>query len=153
MTPEQLAAGAASAGFGTGNVSSAPTGLGALSLPIPVTGYLDAIKARGTLRIGLDPSYPPFESLSDGKYSGYDIDLAKAGDMNLLVRPGDVITVRPRENLLAVYRLLSVDTSTEPVDWVNFDSETLRATVQGLPGPADFSLPVNVNLVTEFLSR
>jgi hypothetical protein len=45
LTPEQLAAGAASAGFGTGNVSSAPAGVNALSLPIPVTGYLDAIKA------------------------------------------------------------------------------------------------------------
>jgi len=44
----------------------------------PPDRYLDAIKARGTLRVGLDPSYPPFESRRDGQYAGYDIDLAKA---------------------------------------------------------------------------
>ena len=33
------------------------------------------------------------------------------------------------------------------------DLETLRATVQGLPGPSDISLPVDANIVVEFLSR
>jgi small subunit ribosomal protein S4 len=33
------------------------------------------------------------------------------------------------------------------------DRETLRATVQGLPGPSDISLPVDINTVVEFLSR
>src|SRR3954464_9832068 len=44
----------------------------------PPDRYLDAIKARDTLRVGLDPSYPPFESLSNGQYAGHDIDLARA---------------------------------------------------------------------------
>jgi ABC-type amino acid transport substrate-binding protein len=44
----------------------------------PPDRYLDAIKARGTLRVGLDPTYPPFESLSDGQYVGHDIELANA---------------------------------------------------------------------------
>lgn len=83
----------------------------------------------------------------------FQVNGVKVTSPSYVLRPGDVITVRPRENLLNVYRLLSVETATEPVDWITFDSETLRATVQGLPGPADFSLPVNVNLVTEFLSR
>jgi len=83
----------------------------------------------------------------------FQVNGVKVTSPSYVLRPGDVITVRPRENLLNVYRVLSVETSTQPVDWINFDSETLRATVQGLPGPTDFSLPVNVNLVTEFLSR
>ena len=37
--------------------------------------------------------------------------------------------------------------------WLNFDGETLRATVAGIPGPGDYSLPVDVNIVVEFLSR
>src|SRR5438477_11337886 len=54
----------------------------------PPDRYLDAVKSRGTLRVGLDPSYPPFESLRDGQYVGYDVDLAKAiaSDMGVQVQ-------------------------------------------------------------------
>ena len=38
-------------------------------------------------------------------------------------------------------------------DWVTYDTVTLRATMVGLPGPGDFSLPVDVNIVVVFLSR
>ncbi|MFM9117198.1 MAG: 30S ribosomal protein S4, partial [Planctomycetota bacterium] len=69
------------------------------------------------------------------------------------IRPGDVITVRPRENLLDRYRGMSAEGSPESLDWVTFDPETLRATVQGNPGPSDISLPVDANIVVEFLSR
>ncbi len=69
------------------------------------------------------------------------------------VRPGDIVTVRPRENLLNLYRGLASDASTEAMEWLNFDSDTLRATVQGNPGAGDISLPVDVNMVVEFLSR
>jgi ABC-type amino acid transport substrate-binding protein len=44
----------------------------------PPDRYLNAIVERGSLRVGLDPTYPPFESLSDGQYVGYDVDLARA---------------------------------------------------------------------------
>ena len=70
-----------------------------------------------------------------------------------VLRPGDVITVRNRENLLMLYRGLSDQSQGERLDWVAFDSETLRATVQGTPGQSDISLPVDVNMVVEFLSR
>jgi hypothetical protein len=62
LTPEQLAAAAASAGFGTGNVPTASVGSGALDLPIPVTGYLDAIKApRAPTRAEVLASLTPVE--------------------------------------------------------------------------------------------
>jgi ABC-type amino acid transport substrate-binding protein len=44
----------------------------------PPDTYLQAIQKSSTLRVGLDPTYPPFESLSGGQYAGYDVDLAKA---------------------------------------------------------------------------
>ncbi len=69
------------------------------------------------------------------------------------LRPGDVITVRRREKLLNLYRHLADDSNTQPPDWVTFDSETLRATVQGVPSREDVSLPVDVNTVIEFMSR
>lgn len=69
------------------------------------------------------------------------------------VRPGDVITIRPRENLQNLYRSIVTEHSTEPVEWLTFDGETLSTTVAGAPGPEDISLPVDANTVVEFLSR
>lgn len=69
------------------------------------------------------------------------------------VRAGDLITVRPRDNIQNLYRGLLAESATEPLDWVTLDAETLSATVQGLPSPEDISLPVDVNVVVEFLSR
>jgi len=77
----------------------------------------------------------------------------KVDKPSYLVRPGDVISVRPRENLKNVYRSFLAEHSVEPIDWVSFDAENLEATVQGMPGPSDISLPVDVNTVVEFLSR
>lgn len=83
----------------------------------------------------------------------FQVNGTKVTKPSYMLRPGDVVTVRSRENLVDLYRNLSTDSQTQPLDWVKFDAETLRATVQGHPGPSDISLPVNVNIVVEFLSR
>ncbi|MCL4202718.1 MAG: 30S ribosomal protein S4 [Pirellulaceae bacterium] len=83
----------------------------------------------------------------------FQVNGRKVTKPSYLLRPGDVITVRPRENLLNMYRHLSDESQGESLDWVSFDSDTLRATVQGQPGPSDISLPVDMNVVIEFLSR
>ncbi len=70
------------------------------------------------------------------------------------LRPGDVITVRPKNNLLTYYKgVRERGVEGEGIEWVSLDSETLTATVQGKPGPSDISLPVDANTVVEFLSR
>ncbi len=78
---------------------------------------------------------------------------AKVDKPSYQLRPGDVIEVRPRESLRNVYRGVIANSSPDPLDWVSFDSENLKATVLGLPGPSDISLPVDANSVVEFLSR
>jgi small subunit ribosomal protein S4 len=83
----------------------------------------------------------------------FQVNGIKVTKPSYLLRPGDVVTIRNRSNLLHVYRDLADQTQTQTVDWITFDTETLRATVQGLPGPGDFSLPVDVNMVVEFLAR
>jgi len=70
-----------------------------------------------------------------------------------LVRPGDVITVRNRENLRNYYRGNLETSQGEALDWISVDKEALVVTVDGKPGPGDISLPVDVNTVVEFLSR
>ena len=83
----------------------------------------------------------------------FQVNGVKVTTPSYQIRPGDVITVRPRENLLNRYRGMSAEGSPESLDWVTFDPETLRATVQGNPGASDISLPVDANIVVEFLSR
>ena len=66
---------------------------------------------------------------------------------------GDVISLRPRENLKNLYKSIISENSPDSPEWVAFDSEGLQATVQREPGPEDVSLPVDANTVVEFLSR
>lgn len=83
----------------------------------------------------------------------FQVNGVKVTKPSYVLRPGDVITVRRRENLLNLYRGLSDEASGPSPEWVTFDAETLRATIQGAPSPEDISLPVDVNMVVEFLSR
>ena len=53
----------------------------------PPDRYLQAIEGRGVLRIGLDPTYPPFDTLSNGQPSGYDVALSQALAADLGLRP------------------------------------------------------------------
>jgi small subunit ribosomal protein S4 len=84
----------------------------------------------------------------------FQVNGIKVTKPSYILRPGDVVTVRRRENLLNLYRgYADTNGSSQPMDWVSFDSDTLRATVQGLPAKVDISLPVDANMVVEFLSR
>lgn len=70
------------------------------------------------------------------------------------LRPGDVITIRPKEPIYNLYKAVVGDgNSQQTPDWITMDPESLRVTMVGLPGESDISLPVNVNMVVEFLSR
>ena len=51
-------------------------------------------------------------------------------------RPGDVITIRPKEPIFDLYKSVVGDgNSQQTPDWITFDTESLRATVAGVPGP------------------
>ncbi|QDU30995.1 30S ribosomal protein S4 [Anatilimnocola aggregata] len=69
------------------------------------------------------------------------------------LRQGDVITVRAKEPIYNLYKGVLSEGGANTPDFVSFDGETLRATLLAVPGPNDFSLPVDVNIVVEFLSR
>ncbi len=83
----------------------------------------------------------------------FQVNGIKVTSPSYRLRAGDVITVRPRTNLQNVYRSTMEETQAESTEWLAVDRETLRVGMQGLPGPSDISLPVDVNVVVEFLSR
>lgn len=83
----------------------------------------------------------------------FRVNGVKVNKPSFLVRPGDVVSVRERPNLKQLYAMLSSDSHTEPANWLSFDEDKLQITVRGYPSPADISLPVEIALVVEFMSR
>src|SRR6478736_2479389 len=73
---------------------------------------------------------------------------------NVIRRAGFTKT-RPqaRQGIVHGHFFVNGEGGANTPDFVTFDSETLRATVLAVPGPNDVSLPVDVNIVVEFLSR
>lgn len=54
---------------------------------------LDQVKARGTLRIGLEGTFPPFNSKApSGELVGFDVDIAKAVAAKLGLKPEFITT-------------------------------------------------------------
>jgi small subunit ribosomal protein S4 len=103
-------------------------------------------------RVGLCKTRPQArQAVSHGHFKVNGVKVDKA---SFAVRPGDVISVRNNERLRSRYQLVvSEGNAGEGLDWVNFDAETLTATVAGAPSGADISLPVDANTVVEFMSR
>jgi small subunit ribosomal protein S4 len=72
---------------------------------------------------------------------------------SMLVRPGDVISVKKRPNLQQIYKELLNEVTGESCSWIDFDSTTLEARVSVLPSFEDVSLPVDVGQVVALMSR
>lgn len=72
---------------------------------------------------------------------------------SISVRPGDVIEVKNRKNLVEFYSGLRAQQESQYVDWLSAADDSLSVTVTRLPGPDDISLPVEVGMVIELLSR
>uniref|UniRef100_A0A7C2K1F2 Small ribosomal subunit protein uS4 n=1 Tax=Schlesneria paludicola TaxID=360056 RepID=A0A7C2K1F2_9PLAN len=72
---------------------------------------------------------------------------------SMMVKPGDVITLRKRPNLAKMYREIVESSSRQPVDWIQFDAKDLEARVMALPTARDVSLPIAIGAVVAFMSR
>ncbi len=83
----------------------------------------------------------------------FQVNGVKSTSPSHILRPGDVVTIRPRENIQNMYRGVLTERNSEAAAWLSFDEDTLSITMQGNPGPSDITLPVDVNTVVEFLSR
>jgi len=62
--------------------------------PAMAADLLDTVKARGTLRIAMEGTYPPFnfKDPKTGQLAGYDVDVAKAVSAKLGLKPEFVST-------------------------------------------------------------
>ena len=71
---------------------------------------------------------------------------------SILVRPGDVITVRNRPNLKKLYKEQAEGGTSQVADWLVVDDDQ-KVTITSYPSFDDVSLPVDVGQVVAFLSR
>jgi len=70
------------------------------------------------------------------------------------VRPGDVISVKKNEKLQEMYKGIFEEMKASCANaWLVVDEEKLAITVTSMPMAADFTLPVEIDLVIEFLAR
>jgi small subunit ribosomal protein S4 len=102
-------------------------------------------------RAGLTKTRP--QSRQGVVHGHFLVNGVKVTSPSYLLRPGDVIEVRNRESIKNAYRGIIANNPPVPPDWITFDTEGLKATMVGAPSPSDISLPVNANIVVEFLSR
>lgn len=72
---------------------------------------------------------------------------------SMQVNPGDVITLRNRPNVKALYRTLQEQGGRGGCEWILFDGKELEAKVTALPTYGDVSLPVEIGKVVAFMSR
>lgn len=83
----------------------------------------------------------------------FQVNGIKVNKPSFLVRPGDVITLRPRANLATAYETVAKSSSSETPAWISADANAMRIVITGYPSPAEIALPVQIGLVIEFLSR
>ena len=102
-------------------------------------------------RVGFTKTRP--QARQGVAHGHFKVNGLKVTSPSYLLRPGDIVEVRGRENLRNLYKGVIANATPDALDWVTFDSEGLQATILGLPGASDISLPVDANSVVEFLSR
>lgn len=103
-------------------------------------------------RVGLAQTRPQArQGVSHGHFRVNGVKVTKA---SYQLRPGDVVTLRPHENVLSLYRhIIGRGVEGQGIEWATLDTDTLTVNVVGNPGPSDISLPVDGNVVVEFMSR
>lgn len=72
---------------------------------------------------------------------------------SMLVRPGDVITLRKRPNLEKLYTAVGEAVTAPGAEWINFDRNELKATITALPTYEDVTLRVDIGQVVTIMSR
>jgi small subunit ribosomal protein S4 len=71
----------------------------------------------------------------------------------IMVRAGDVITLRKRPNVEALYKNIREGLTLPQNDWINYDEGSYSAIVTTIPSYSEVGLQVDVNQVVAFLSR
>jgi small subunit ribosomal protein S4 len=103
-------------------------------------------------RVGLTATRP--QARQGVAHGHFRVNGVKVDRPSYMLRPGDVVTIRPQLNVLTLYRtIIGQGVEGQGIEWAKLDTENLTINVTGAPGGSDISLPVDGNVVVEFMSR
>lgn len=103
-------------------------------------------------RVGLTATRP--QARQGVAHGHFRVNGVKVDRPSYMLRPGDVVTIRPQINVLSLYRkIIATGVQGQGIEWASLDNENLTINVTGAPGASDISLPVDGNVVVEFMSR
>lgn len=103
-------------------------------------------------RAGLTATRP--QARQGVAHGHFRVNGVKVDRPSYMLRAGDVVTIRPQLNVLTLYRnILAQGVEGQGIEWASLDTENLTINVTGAPGASDISLPVDGNVVVEFMSR
>jgi small subunit ribosomal protein S4 len=71
----------------------------------------------------------------------------------IMVRPGDVITLRNRPNIRKMYNTVGESAGATTAEWLSVDKAAMKVIVTTLPTVDDVGLKVDVGPVVVFMSR
>jgi small subunit ribosomal protein S4 len=103
-------------------------------------------------RVGLTATRP--QARQGVAHGHFRVNGVKVDRPSYMLRPGDVVTLRPQLNVHSLYRkIIATGVQGQGIEWASLDSENLTINVTGAPSASDISLPVDGNVVVEFMSR
>ncbi len=73
---------------------------------------------------------------------------------SIIVKPGDVITFKEKPATIKyIKNVLENNKDFKPKDWIQVDTDTLKATIVRVPNRDEIQCPVNEQLIVELYSR
>ncbi len=123
-------------------------GLTGINLLIILESRLDNV----VYRLGFAASRPQARQLV--RHGHLEVNGHKVDIPSYLVRPGDVVAVRPNRRGRAYFKDLAQDLPHRPVpDWLSRDDEAMSGRVMALPERKDLDVTLNEQLIVEYYSR
>ncbi|MFC2015698.1 30S ribosomal protein S4 [Chloroflexota bacterium] len=123
-------------------------GLTGMNLLIVLESRLDNV----VYRMGFAASRPQARQLV--RHGHFQVNGRKVNIPSYLVKPEDVLAVRPNSHRNAFFRDLAQDLPHRAVpEWLSRDEETMSGRVMALPERKDIDVSIDEQLIVEFYSR
>ncbi|MFC2029773.1 30S ribosomal protein S4 [Chloroflexota bacterium] len=123
-------------------------GLTGTNLLVVLESRLDNV----VYRMGFAVSRPQARQLV--RHGHLDVNGRKVNIPSYLVKPGDILAVRPISQKSVFFKDLAQDLAHRAVpEWLSRDDETLVGRVMALPERKDIDVTIDEQLIVEFYSR
>jgi len=123
-------------------------GLTGANLLIMLESRLDSV----IYRLGFASSRPQARQLV--RHGHFEVNGSKVDVPSFLMKPGDVVAVRPSSRNKAVFKEMAADLEHHAVpNWLSRDDVALTGRVMALPERSDIDVTISEQLIVEYYSR